>query len=242
MTSSPNIHVRIDLLSGFEIRSGGAMIRLPLAAQRLLAALALRDGGLYRGSAAELLWPAGRRGRAAANLRSALCLARRIGGATVVECDGQRLRLAPEVDVDQRLALETARQIAASDGNRISGASRWEAVPALSRALLPDWFDDWLLLERERWDQIRLHALETLAQDLLVTEEFLPALEAAYAAIAVDPVRESPHRTVMQVYLAEGNAACAYKHYQRYRVSVQREIGVPPSRQMTDLLRAVPGF
>ncbi|MFD8726316.1 hypothetical protein ACFV2H_52615 [Streptomyces sp. NPDC059629] len=34
----------------------------------------------------------------------------------------------------------------------------------LSQVLLPGWDDEWLRLERERWDQLRLYALEALAQ------------------------------------------------------------------------------
>ena len=32
--------------------------------------------------------------------------------------------------------------------------------------LLPDWYDDWVLLERERFRQLRLHALDALCDDL----------------------------------------------------------------------------
>lgn len=109
---------------------------------------------------------------------------------------------------------------------------------ALSHALLPDWPDEWLLLDRERWDQVRLHSLETLAQHLMSEKRYLPALEAAFAAVAIEPVRESAHRTVVEIYLAEGNSACALKHYQRYRGLLQRELGVTPSRQMTRLIHS----
>jgi DNA-binding SARP family transcriptional activator len=111
-----------------------------------------------------------------------------------------------------------------------------EISAALSQELLPDWCDDWLLLERERWDQARLHALETLARQLMSTERFLPALEAALVAVAIEPIRESAHRAVIEIHLAEGNSACAMKHYQRYRGLLHRELGVAPSRRMIRLI------
>jgi DNA-binding SARP family transcriptional activator len=104
---------------------------------------------------------------------------------------------------------------------------------------LPDWSDDWIMLERERWDQLRLHALEALAQRLITAERYLPALEAALTAVAIEPVRESAHRTVIEVHIAEGNSACAIKHYQRYRGILQRELGVSPSQRMDRLVRAL---
>jgi DNA-binding SARP family transcriptional activator len=109
----------------------------------------------------------------------------------------------------------------------------------LSRGLLPDWLDDWLLMDRERWDQVRLHALETLACRLLAAEHHLAALEAAFAAVAIEPVRESAHRTVVEIYLAEGNPACALQHFQRYRRLVQRELGVAPSSRMHQLIQPI---
>ena len=57
---------------------------------------------------------------------------------------------------------------------RINGYA--EVIEALARKPLPDWSDDWLVLERERWDQLRLHALETLARRLIAAEKYLPAL------------------------------------------------------------------
>lgn len=239
--ASDDLAARISLLGCFDVVVDGHRVTLPLGAQRLLALLALRDTGTHRAVAAELLWPDSRPGRAAANLRSALWRARRIGETTVIECAGPRLRLVPAVDVDQRSVLLQAREVTdlADTPVGVSGvgvAGHVELVGAFSRGLLPDWMDDWLVLDQERWDQVRLHALETLARKLISAEKYLPALEAAFAAVEIEPVRESAHRTVVEVYLAEGNSACALKYYHRYRGLVQRELGVAPSLRMTRLV------
>jgi DNA-binding SARP family transcriptional activator len=227
--------VRLALLGGFEIFHGTSTFRLPLGAQRLLAILALGDG-VHRGTAAERLWPDSPPRRAAANLRCALWQGRRVGDVSVIECAGPRLRLAAAVQVDQRVVLGEARRISGTAGASDGLAAPERHILALSRGLLPDWSDEWLLLERERWDQVRLHTLETLAQQLMSVERYLAALEAAFAAVAIEPVRESAHRTVVEVYIAEGNSACALKHYQRYRGLLHRELGVAPSRHMTHLV------
>jgi len=104
--------------------------------------------------------------------------------------------------------------------------------------LLPSWSEDWLLPERERWDQVRLHALETMALQYLAAEDYLTALEVALAAVSVDSIRESAHRIVVKVHIAEGNSASAIRHYQWYRGLVQRELGVTPSRQMDELIHS----
>ena len=226
----------LSLLGGFEFGQGPERAHLPLGSQRLLALLALKDGGAHRGAAAAQLWPDSSATRAPANLRSALWQGRRAGSLTVIECGGSRLRLAPTIDVDLHTALGRAHQITATARADASAIDHAQIITALSRELLPDWSDEWLLLERERWDQLRMHTLETFAQQLISMHTYLPALEAAMAAVAVEPVRESAHRTVIEVYLAEGNAACALKHYERYRGLIHRELGVTPSPKMHQLI------
>ena len=235
--------MQLLLLGGMEIHCGLQRYRLPLGAQRLLALLALHDGGIHRVTAAERLWPDSRRSRAPANLRSALWKAGRIGGIALIESSGPRIQLTPHVQIDLRTVRDAAHRICAAAEGRADlrtsahvGAAR-SVVTALSRELLPDWSDEWLLLERERWDQIRMHALETIAHQMMDEQQYLPALEAAFAAVAIEPVRESAHRAVIEIYIAEGNAASALKHYLRYRGLLHRELGVTPSAQMTRLVQ-----
>ncbi|MFC5994079.1 BTAD domain-containing putative transcriptional regulator [Pseudonocardia hispaniensis] len=233
MTHSPVDLVHVTLLGGFESAHLGTGIALPLGAQRLVAFLALQDGGLHRSAVAERLWPDSSPRRAPANLRSALWRGRQMAGVPVIECVGPRLRLSPMVRVDLQDMLARARQVLAGPGD--AGADCGELVQALRRELLPAWTDDWLMLERERWDQTRLHALEVLAQRLQSAGRHLAALEAAFAAVAIEPIRETAHRIVVEVHLAEGNVGSALKHYQRYRSLLARELGVAPSPRMTEL-------
>ncbi|MQA15038.1 MAG: transcriptional regulator [Pseudonocardiaceae bacterium] len=228
--------VRVALLGGFECASAGVRIALPLGAQRLLALLALR-GGMNRAAAGECLWPDSTRGRAAANLRSALWRGRQIGDVTLIDRANPRLQLAPTIGIDLQELMSRVRGIRGS-ARRSPATSGWESmVDALSRDLLPDWCDDWLVLERERWDQFRLHALEGLVQQLLGEEQYMAALQTALVTIAIEPIRETAHRLVIELHIAEGNGASALRHYQRYRGLLQRELGVAPSKRMDQLVR-----
>jgi DNA-binding SARP family transcriptional activator len=221
------------LLGGFSCCLSKATSPVPLAAQRLLAYLALSDDGAHRTAAAERLWPDSSPARAAANLRSALWRVRRAGAPVAIQCSGPRLRLAASTSVDLRQVLTQASQIATRPMIDLALDS---FIDDLRKELLPGWSDDWLLLERERWDAVRLHTLELLAQQLLAAKRYLPALETALTAIAIEPVRESSHRTVIEVHIAEGNAGCALKHFHQYRAMLHREVGVVPSAQMTSLV------
>ncbi len=222
----------ITLLGGFHCGHAGRHIPLPLGAQRLVALLALQRNAVHRATAGERLWPDHTRGRASANLRSALWRCRQVGDTPLIDLDGKRLRLAHAVVIDVH---EVKRQVGADNDG--SHAPTWESlVDTLGRDLLPDWSDDWLVLERERWDQLRLHALEDLGQELLRREQYTAALQAAFVAIAIESTRETAHRLVIQVHLAEGNTATALKHYQRYRGLLSRELGVSPTDRLNRLV------
>ncbi|MET8545648.1 BTAD domain-containing putative transcriptional regulator [Kitasatospora sp. NPDC004799] len=226
---------RIELLRGFEATDAGRCVSLPVSSEHLLAFLALHEGGVQRGAVAERLWPDCTQYRAAANLRTALYHARRRARAIPIESPGQWLRLAPVVRVDLRAARRAAEQVVA--GLDRLPASCDELVDDLAAELLPGWEEEWLTLERERWDQLRLYALEGLAHQLCDAERYLSALQTALAAIAIDPVRETAHRIVVEVHLAEGNLASALRSYQHYRSFLQRELNVAPSPKMTGLVR-----
>jgi DNA-binding SARP family transcriptional activator len=231
--------VQLALLGGSELRCGGDTVPLSSGALRLLSFLAMQEGGVQRAAAAEALWPNHRAGRAAANLRSVLWQARQVGTTPIVDCAGQRVCLAPSVQVDVREMARRAHQITTFPSPAAGPPAYDVVVQALTRELLPGWSDDWIMPERERWDQVRLHALEALARWLITAEQYLAALEAAMTAVAIEPIRESAHRTVIEVHIAEGNLAYAIKHYQRYRELMQRELGVMPSQSMDRLVRSL---
>ncbi|MGW1680258.1 AfsR/SARP family transcriptional regulator [Saccharopolyspora sp. NPDC002376] len=147
-----------------------------------------------------------------------------------------RIRVAEELwpDNSLRRALANVRS-ALFQGHRVN-SDRERLIAMLGSELLPAWTDDWLVLERQRWDQVRLHTLETFARELLANEHFLGAMHAALSAIAIASMRETAHRVVIEIYLAEGNPADAVAHYRRYRASLQRELGLSPSPRITRLV------
>jgi DNA-binding SARP family transcriptional activator len=101
--------------------------------------------------------------------------------------------------------------------------------------LLPGWYDDWVIFERERFRQLRLHALEAMARRWSGQGRHAEAVDAAQAAIAVEPLRESAHRVLIEVHLDEGNPSEARRQFELYAAVVRRELAATPS----DSLRAL---
>ncbi|MFW6204979.1 MAG: AfsR/SARP family transcriptional regulator [Actinomycetota bacterium] len=155
--------------------------------------------------------------------------------------DRDNLQLADGVAVDVVEFQGLARQVLSGDARAAAAASAYQAT--LSGAeLLPGWYDDWVIAERERVHQLRLHALEALARQLVERGAYAQALEAALTAVGMDPLRESAQRALLEVHLAEGNTAEAVRQYDRFRSILRDELDVAPTRHMTALIaRATAG-
>jgi DNA-binding SARP family transcriptional activator len=224
------LNATLNLLRGFELRCDGRRVTLPRAAQRVLAFLALNDAQLTRLYVAGVLWLDATEERACANLRSALWRVRR-EGAELVEADATQVRLGATVDVDVRRAIELSRGAI----DRPEAAARY-LRENIAGELLPDWYEEWVDTERERLHQLRLHALEAAAERLMGVGEFGHAVDAGLAAIGSDPLRESAHRVLIKIYVAEGNRTEALRQYGLYRRRLKQEVGLEPSRQMEELV------
>jgi DNA-binding SARP family transcriptional activator len=172
--------------------------------------------------------------RAGACLRSALWRIRN-ADLSVIEATSSELRLAPSVHVDALELASLAR--GALEGSRPVDHS----LGALAEAgdLLPDWDDEWVVTERERFRQLRLHALERLCEELTTEGRFGVAVETGLQAVAGDPLRESAHRVLIKAHLAEGNVAEATRQFGIYRRLARDELGVEPSSQAQDLVRGL---
>jgi DNA-binding SARP family transcriptional activator len=193
---------------------------------------------LLRTYVAEALWPESHRRRASANLRSALWRIRQ-ARHNVLDTTGSRLSLCADVVVDVRERAALARSLLDRSASWPTGALGSHTATELSADLLRDWYDEWLLLERDRWTQLRLHALEALAERLMAAGAYSEAVEAALAAVWAEPLRESANRMLVRVYAAEGNPSEAVRQYQRYRQLLHRELRTPPMAQMEELIQAL---
>jgi DNA-binding SARP family transcriptional activator len=225
---------RLNLLGDFELTLRESAIPMALGAQRLLAFLALERAPVRRGYVAGALWPDSEERRAAGNLRSALWRIRATG-IDIVRATPTDLRLSPGVRVDLDEAMVHATRIAAAHGAWVDVAG--VDVAALTRDLLVGWYDDWIVFERERFRQMRLHVLESLGERQLALGQPAEAIQCAIAAIDGDPLRESAHRLLLKAYLAEGNAAGALRHFHSLCDLLTAELGVAPSEDLASLVQ-----
>jgi DNA-binding SARP family transcriptional activator len=223
--------MRLFLLNGFVLLGDEKHVSLPLQAQRLIAFVTLRRT-VRRDEVRCALWPDVSDDRAGARLRTTLWRLREPGRG-VLRIAKDQLSLAENVDVDVRdwmaLALEIVDQpssVAALDLSSLRQCGD----------LLPGWYDDWVLLERERARQLQLHVMEIVADELIGLGRLAAALEFATCALHMEPLRESAHRLVIRVHLAEGNICEARRQFESCRQILHDELGIHPSDQLRDLM------
>lgn len=223
----------LGLVGGFRLSRGTATIALPPHAQRLVAFLSLNDRPVPRGFVAGTLWPDDTERNAAANLRTVLWKLRR-AAPSIVDPGRDDLHLSAVVEVDLRRRRDLYAGLLA---RRISFEEVAAVEPFPSAELLPGWYQDWVLVERERFRQLYLHAMEALAGALTGEHRFGEAVDVALGAVAADPLCETAHRALMQVYVAEGNRGAVLRHYRLLRQFVHDELGVELSPETRSLVQ-----
>jgi DNA-binding SARP family transcriptional activator len=228
-------HIRLQLLDSFEVRRDREVVRLPMSSRRVVAFLALRAHSVLRVHVAGSLWLDSPEERGFANLRSALWRIHR-SGLALVESSGDTLRLAPAVRVDLNDAAALAHRLIGSVP--VGAAADVDWTP-LTGEVLPDWDDDWALVEREHFRHLSLQALESLCEHLTLQGRLRQALAVGLAAFSREPLRESTHRLLVRIHLADGNPFDAVRQYHVYRDLVRSRLGIEPSPQMLELVHGL---
>lgn len=216
----------VHLFAGPYVSVRSEHLEVPEGSKQLLAFVALRRRRVERRHVAGTLWPSVDDERAAGNLRSALWRLRR-AGIDVLVADKWSLALSAEALVDLHVMEQWATRLIEGRASARDLAISSSVADALD--LLPGFYDDWALMERERIRQRILHALEALSERLASAGRFADAIEAAMLAASAEPLRESAQRALIRAHIAEGNLTEARRSYRAYHDLMHRELGVRPS-------------
>ena len=232
--------LRLSLLGPPEaLRDGVPLAVDTRKATALLAYLALEPGRHGRESLAGLLWPDYAPDRARAALRRTLSTLRSaLGGRwLVVTRDAVSLdRDGLAVDVDE------FRRLAAADGLR-----ELEQAAALQRGVFLEGFglrdsvpfDDWQSLQGGTLARELGVLLDRLAGGHAAHGDAAHAIEHAQRRLALDPLNESAHRRLIELYGASGERAAALAQYRECVRTLHRELGVAPTEETTAVYHAV---
>lgn len=177
-----------------------------------------------------LFWPERSPRSAANNLRQALWhLRQNLPLQALIVQDG-----TVQWNPDMPTWIDTVAFETALDAGDLDAALKGYVGP-----LLPDVYDEWAQLERERLHLRYLSALEARAHSYYEAHRWQDALASAEALRSADPMNESALRLVMACHWALGQREVARRCYDAYRQRVRRELDAVPLHETTDLYRSI---
>ncbi len=228
-------HLRVTLLGGFSLAVGESdVIQLESSRLRSLLAYLLlhRQTPQPRQHLAFLLWPDSTEAQARTNLRKALFQLRRQWPEveSCLELGSRVVHWRPDV----QLALDVAafeEALAGAKAAHLAPEKRAclkRAIAVYTGPLVPDLYDEWLILARERLERRFLEALTELSQLLEDERDYAGAIQLTEQVLRHDPLDETVYRRLMQRLALDGNPAGALSAYHQCATRLQEELGVEP--------------
>jgi tetratricopeptide (TPR) repeat protein len=221
----------ITVLGAFTLSVDGAPVALSVDARRLVAYLAVHHRPQARAALAADLWP----GVAAERLLADAVDAVDVPGL-LTEDTTETLALAADVAVDLVDAMQLIRNLPTMP----AGTS--VDTTLLTADILPGWTAAWIEIERERFRQLRLHAIEERSQRLITGGRFDDAVAMAKVAVRTAPSRESARRALIEAYVAKGDLAAAVNEYDEYQELLRSSLGGPVGHGLDGLFPTAPAW
>lgn len=190
--------------------------------ESLLAFLVLHPEPQPREKLAALLWGDVSDEQARVSLRYALGQLRKTLGGDFLIADRETVQLNPRFPIWV-------------DAREFQTAGRKLQVQLYRGDLLADFYDEWILPERERYRQWYLDALLELTQQYRATSDYARAIETAQRLLESDPANERAHQHLMFCFVAQGNRQAALNQYEQCVRALREELAVDPAPETTAL-------
>jgi len=240
--------VRANLFGTFALWQCEEQLDLPrsASARALLAYLLLHRGQFQsRNKIAGIFWADMDEARARKALTQALWRIRKFV-PDILEVDAQQIRIPEneglliDVSVFEKKAEASWQFEAASPDDKKNGAQALhEAVELYKGVLLEGFYDDWVLVARERLREMYLRTLEYLIEIEKKNGAYTAALDVALRLAQADPYREAAHREVMRLYYALDRPEAALSQYETCFTILEDELGLQPDRQTRALAQEI---
>jgi len=235
---SDQVSARICLLGKPALFVGGRLE--PFGASRkaiaLLAYVLLhRERALSRAVVAERFWPDEDDEIARASLRRHLyralgALPEAPANRPWVIADKVTLRWNPEA----QLEIDTnAYERLSADGDRVS------AVDLYRGDYLEDFYDEWVLPERERLRELQSANLVALVEERRRALDYPGAIAFAQRLLRLDPLREDAIRRLMSLRFAAGDRSGALGEFETFARRLRDELAADPMPETLALREAI---
>ena len=233
---SDHPQIELSLIRDLEVRVDGIALDITPSSQRLVCFLAFQERPVRRSYVSGTLWFDTDESRASASLRSALWRLPTLQNGGLVCASNTHVWLGAEVAIDVRDVMARGMDVLGAQPSEADLVDVARELVAFGDDILLGWYDDWVIMERERFRQIRLHALDRIGELLLGANRHCDALQVGLAAVLAEPLRESAHRLLVRIHLEEGNISEAIRQYRAYAVLLRRDLRSEPSPKMQHLI------
>ena len=213
------------VLGAFRITHESSREEVYIASQSarwLLALLALEyPRRLSRPYVAGLLWPDMPEPRARRALSQAIWRLRQMLTREAIATQGDTILLGDSIQADIIRFHQYLNE------GTLEGLK--QATALYGGDFLPECYEDWALLARERLRERYLNALYTLFQNLRKERRYEEALTYIKEFVRQDPLREDAYRALMELCLILDRPQEALQHFNILRTRLLEELGVEPS-------------
>ena len=234
----------IAALGGLTIQLDAADARLDLPTRKskaILAYLAMSPGMLRsREHLAGTFWDRSAEEQARASLRQTLSSVRRTlsGADELINSDSESVWLdVREVEVDALQFERLAAERSADSLERATALYRGELLSGFS--LREEGFEQWLSAERRRLHEVAVHAFSELIDQHMHADRFDRGIAVAERLLALDPVLESAHRSLIRLYLRSGRREAAARQFQECVRVLNQELEIAPGEETQQLAEEI---
>ena len=238
---SPQSHLEIRVLGPLEVVADGEPLVVDTRkALAILVLLAVEGRPFAREELAAMLWPESDDESARGALRRTLSVLRTALDGRWLVSDRSSVTLQDHPDVDLR-SLEAA--VDSGDQARLEDAARSARGPFLSGFTLRDSpeFDDWRATRAVAAERTMAAALEQVAASAEARGDLAAAVATAQRQVELDPLDEPAQRRLIGLLARSGDRSGAIRQYRALVSLLERELGVAPLSETTDLYEVRPG-
>ena len=225
--------IKIRLLGQFDLRLNGKPVEIPSRpAQSLLAYLALTAGITHRRERlAGLIWPDIPELDARRNLRRALWHIRKAAeGQAPLRADDITVAFDARPDVWVDVLVVSQKFNAEKTVEELI-----QIVSAYGGELLPGFYDEWVIVERERLQAVFEGRIKLLLDRLVEAHSWDEVIEWGEKWIALSGATEPAYRALMIAYSGRGDLSGVGLAYRRCSETLSRDLGVEPSEETHNL-------
>jgi DNA-binding SARP family transcriptional activator len=232
----------LALSGGFELNRGNGSAPIELAtrkAEALFAYLVLNGSAVRRDTLCALLWGEVPSVQARHSLRQALSgirTALRPRDDQFIQTTRDRVAISPRaVRVDILLIERLVRRGSTRALGLACTLCRGELLAGVE--IREAEFERWLVTERAQAKQLAIEAHERYVDRLIGSGDYPMATQSALRLVALDPLHERAHRTLMTLYAAQGRMTAALQQYDLCAAVLARELGVEPAPETQRIRR-----